>query len=58
MLASWISISHHGEFALTWSEKLLRMMIFLGVLVLLALLIFFASQLGHRPYYGWDETAV
>jgi hypothetical protein len=32
------------------------MMIFLGAIVLLALLIFFVSELGHKPY-GWDDTA-
>jgi hypothetical protein len=57
ILAVWISLSHRGEFTLTWSEKLLRMMMFLGVLVRLAILIFFVSQLGHDPY-GWDQTTM
>jgi hypothetical protein len=53
----WMSLSHHGDFALTWKEKLLRMIIFVGVLVVLAFLIFFVSTLGQQPF-GWDDTAV
>ena len=57
VLAMWISLSHRGDFALTWKEKLLRMIIFFGVLVVLAFVIFFVSTLGQQPF-GWDDTAV
>lgn len=40
VLAMWISLSHRGEFALSWQEKLLRLMIFVGVVLLFS---FFSS---------------
>jgi len=57
VLAMWISLPHGGEFALTGREKLLRMIVFVCVLVALFLLIFYVSELGHKPI-GWDDTAL
>ena len=59
ILAMWRSLSHRGDFALTWSEKLLRVVIFVSIIVLLAILIsHFVATLGPRGPIGWDETMV
>jgi hypothetical protein len=57
VLAMWISLSHRGEFELSWKEKASRLIIFLCLLALLGFLISYVSDLGPKPY-GWDETTV
>jgi len=57
ILAMWISLSHRREFALSWHEKLLRLIMFVGIVVLVALLVFFVVGLGQKTY-GWDDTVV
>jgi hypothetical protein len=59
ILAIWRSLSYRGDFALTGSEKLLRVMILLGIFFLLALFIgYFVSKMGHRVPIGWDEVTL